>query len=252
MKSILNQIRIVFLFITILIMSSAVYAQNEEEENADAPKEQSSSDKAQEAANNLANPNATIGFLTFPIDLTWYKGDLPGANDQTAFRFNFQPSLPYKLGEGRNLFVRPLIPVIIKQPVYGENGFEDKGVALGDISIDVAYGKSWKGGFVTMFGGFVSMPTATDDNLGSNRWLMGPELVFGKVGKWGSFYTLFFHSWSVSGNEEGNMSALGGQYFYTINLKNARAVALTGVDFISAGALTHSVRAVDISLKMEL
>ena len=65
------------------------------------------------------------------------------------------------------------------------------------------------------------MPTATDDNLGSNRWLMGPELVLGKVGKWGSFYTLFFHSWSVSGNEEGNMSALGGQYFYTINLKNA-------------------------------
>ena len=37
-----------------------------------------------------------------------------------------------------------------------------------------------------------------------------------------------------------------------VNLKNVREIALTGVDRISIGALTHSVRAVDISLKMEL
>ena len=33
-----------------------------------------------------------------------------------------------------------------------------------------------------------------------------------------------------------------------INLKTVRAIAATGVDFISAGALTHSARAVDIGL----
>jgi nicotinate-nucleotide pyrophosphorylase (carboxylating) len=36
-----------------------------------------------------------------------------------------------------------------------------------------------------------------------------------------------------------------------ITLGNVRAVAETGVDFISIGALTHSVRAMDISLEME-
>jgi nicotinate-nucleotide pyrophosphorylase (carboxylating) len=33
-----------------------------------------------------------------------------------------------------------------------------------------------------------------------------------------------------------------------VNLKTVRAIAGTGVDFISVGALTHSARAVDIGL----
>lgn len=37
-----------------------------------------------------------------------------------------------------------------------------------------------------------------------------------------------------------------------ITLETAAAVAATGVDFLSAGALTHSVRALDISLAIEL
>jgi nicotinate-nucleotide pyrophosphorylase (carboxylating) len=36
-----------------------------------------------------------------------------------------------------------------------------------------------------------------------------------------------------------------------VNLKTARAIARTGVDFISVGALTHSARAVDIGLDFE-
>ncbi|MBK9098351.1 MAG: carboxylating nicotinate-nucleotide diphosphorylase [bacterium] len=37
-----------------------------------------------------------------------------------------------------------------------------------------------------------------------------------------------------------------------INLENVKEVAETGVDFISVGALTHSVKALDISLEVEL
>lgn len=37
-----------------------------------------------------------------------------------------------------------------------------------------------------------------------------------------------------------------------VNLNNVRAIAQTGVDFISVGALTHSARAVDIGLDFEL
>jgi nicotinate-nucleotide pyrophosphorylase (carboxylating) len=36
-----------------------------------------------------------------------------------------------------------------------------------------------------------------------------------------------------------------------ITLDNVRAVAETGVDFVSVGALTHSVRALDISLELQ-
>lgn len=37
-----------------------------------------------------------------------------------------------------------------------------------------------------------------------------------------------------------------------VNLGNVKAIAETGVDFISVGALTHSVKALDISLEVEL
>jgi nicotinate-nucleotide pyrophosphorylase (carboxylating) len=36
-----------------------------------------------------------------------------------------------------------------------------------------------------------------------------------------------------------------------VTLENVAAVAAAGVDYISVGALTHSVRALDISLKLE-
>ena len=36
-----------------------------------------------------------------------------------------------------------------------------------------------------------------------------------------------------------------------VNLKTVRAIAATGVDYISVGALTHSARAVDIGLDFE-
>jgi len=36
-----------------------------------------------------------------------------------------------------------------------------------------------------------------------------------------------------------------------ITLDNVRQVAMTGVDFISIGALTHSVKSLNISLEME-
>jgi nicotinate-nucleotide pyrophosphorylase (carboxylating) len=36
-----------------------------------------------------------------------------------------------------------------------------------------------------------------------------------------------------------------------ITLDNVHTVAMTGVDFISVGALTHSTKALDISLELE-
>jgi len=36
-----------------------------------------------------------------------------------------------------------------------------------------------------------------------------------------------------------------------VNLDNVKSVAETGVDLISVGALTHSVKALDISLELE-
>ena len=51
-----------------------------------------------------------------------------------------------------------------------------------------------------------------------------------------------------AGGAEGvSLEASGG-----ITLENVRAVAETGVDFISIGALTHSAPSLDFSLLLEL
>ena len=37
-----------------------------------------------------------------------------------------------------------------------------------------------------------------------------------------------------------------------VNLETVKPIAETGVDFISVGAITHSVKALDISLELKL
>lgn len=109
---------------------------------------------AEEFAQELANPNTSLGFMTFQLDYIAYDGDLPDADDQDAWRFNFQPSIPYPIAKRVNFFLRPLIPVILKQPVPESEGFEDYGVDLSDISFDAGVGKSFPSG-LQLIGGMV-------------------------------------------------------------------------------------------------
>mgnify|MGYP000427528772 CR=1 FL=1 len=224
--------------LTLAILLSAAYINNVFSQNEG---EQKSANSAQEAANKLANPNATIGQFTFPIDYIWYNGDLPGASSQNAFKISFQPSLPYPVKKGQNIFVRPLLPFVITQPTITEEGdFQKENIALGDIGFDVAYGISYPSKWLTLFGIVGSAPTATIKELGTSRWMLGPEFFFGKSTHWGFSGLLINHSWSLNKNkvdaevpedfiyiqdshyyETDVLSVTGGQYMYTVNLKNA-------------------------------
>lgn len=133
----------------------------------------------------MSNPNTTLGSMAVQIDYIHYDGDLPGADKQNGAILNFQPSLPVPLGKGVNLFVRPNIPVYLSQPVYGAGGFEQKGVNLGNISADVAVGKTWPSKTISILGVFGSFPTATDSELRSNFTTVGPEIMVAQMFKWG-------------------------------------------------------------------
>lgn len=187
-----------------------------------------------EVAKELANPNTALGFMAFPIDYIAYTGDLPDAGSQDAYHLSFQPSIPYPLGEGVNLFVRPLIPVYIDQPtpiVVGnplpgtddreEFEFYEGGTELGDIGFDVAIGKTFSNGIVAVGGVVGTLDTATDDAIGLGQTLLGPEFLLGKGGNWGFVGLLVSHQWDVAGDDDFDTSITGGQYFYTYNLKNA-------------------------------
>jgi len=200
---------------------------------------------AAELAKELANPNTVLGTMNFNIDYTNYQGDLPGAGSQNSVIFSFQPVLPIPLNKTTNLFVRPNIPVYFSQPTYGANGFENQGVNLGNISADVAVGKTFPSKTVGVIGVFGSFRTATNDALRSPYTLLGPEIAVGQIFKWGVVGLLVTHGWNVNkidatttdsftalGDDiwiasEGGESAsiTSGQYFYVVTLKNAWQIA---------------------------
>lgn len=175
---------------------------------------------ADEVAAELANPNTTLGTLSLNLDTKWFGGDLPGAGDQAGFALLFQPSLPYALGGGTNLFVRPAVPFIAGQPLpTGDGSFTSASSAIGDIGFDVAVGKSFRGGWVLVGGMVGSLPTATNADLGLNRTLLGPEFLIAKISRRIVVGVLVTQSWNITHRDEFDTSITGGQYFVTIPLR---------------------------------
>ena len=176
---------------------------------------------AEEIAAALSDPNTNMGSLNFQFDYVAYDGEIPGAGNAEAWRMLWQPSLPYMLSETTNLFIRPAVPVIFSQDVpQQDGGFRSEGVDLGDIGFDFSMGKTLPGGIVLLGGIAGTLPTATNDALGLDQWLLGPEAAIAMVRPWGVLGALVSHQWDVAGEDDFDTSITGGQYFYAINLKD--------------------------------
>lgn len=181
---------------------------------------------ASDVAHELANPNTSLGFMAFPMDYITYQGDLPNAGSQEAWKISFQPSLPYPIAKGTNFFLRPLIPVILKEPIFNGTGLDDSDTELGDISFDAAIGKSFSNG-VQIIGGITgTLNTATNRHVGLGQTLLGPELFLGRKTDWGFCGLLVTHQWNVAGDDSFDTSITGGQYSFTCDLKNAWQVQM--------------------------
>ena len=179
------------------------------------------SPSAQDIAAELSNPNTSLGTMSLQFDYISFDGDLPGASSQDALRATFQPSLPYKLSDTTNLFVRPAIPLIISQDVPNVNGgFDSQGIDLGDISFDASLARSFPNGMMLLGGLAGTLPTATNDALGLDQWLLGPEFAVAMVQKWGVVGVLVSHQWDIAGEDDFSTSVTAGQYFYSINLRD--------------------------------
>ena len=176
---------------------------------------------ASEIAEKLANPNNALGFMLFNTDYITYDGDLPRSDSQEAYITNFQPSLPYVINEKWKFFARPLVPIIYQQPVFQDGGFENEGSAIGDIGFDLAFGTGFENGVQVIVGVAGSLPTASNDDIGSNQTRLGPEVFVGKKTDWGFFGGLFNHVWNVGGSNDDTTSITSGQYFFTYSLPDA-------------------------------
>jgi hypothetical protein len=169
---------------------------------------------AAELAAELSNPNTAVATMTFKNQFRWYEGDLPDADNQFNYSLLFQPALPFVLGNGDKVIWRPAVPFLFDQPVLGANGFEGE-TGLGDIAFDLAYAPKLEDkSLLLAYGLITSLPTATND-LGSDRWTLGPEILIGKLTpKWilGIFPN---HQWDIGGSGDADINLTSIQVFYT-------------------------------------
>ena len=171
---------------------------------------------AEEIAAELANPNTPPASLTLKLQYRTYQGDLPDADDQDGTTLLFQPSFPFPLSNGDVVFLRPAIPLQFDQPVFDPvSGDFDSKFGLGDIAFDLAYGRTTESGLVLAAGLVSTLPTATDDALGPDRWLLGPELLIGKLSKKYVIGAFPNHQWDIGGSGDAEFSLTTVQLFGT-------------------------------------
>jgi len=172
---------------------------------------------ADELAKELANPNTALASLTFKNTYTTYTGDLSGADDEAGFTTLFQPVLPFPLENGDKIIWRPAVPLVADMPVFTGLGTDANGTptgsavgfsdfdgesGLGDIAFDLIYARTSPKGLLTGVGLIASLPTATEDALGRDKWTLGPELFVGKLGEKTVAGLLVNHQWDVAGSDD--------------------------------------------------
>ena len=194
---------------------------------------------AEELALKLSNPTAPVMTLGNNFDFVMFDGDLDGAGDETAFRYTFQSVFPFKRDDGSSVFFRPAVPIFFGEPVPSAGGgFDSVGADLGDIGFDLSYGFTTDTGMILGGGLAGTLPTATDDRLGKDLFGLGPELLVGKIGKWGAVVGVLSHQWDVGGSGEGSINTTSLNYVYAFQLGG-------GWQFASAPAITYNHDAED-------
>jgi len=181
-----------------------------------APEGEATEKSAEEIAAELANPNTPMASLNLKLQYRTFEGTLPGADSQSSTMALFQPSFPFSLDNGDVVFFRPAIPIQLDFafPDSSPSGFGSES-GIGDIAFDLAYGRTTKTGMLFAGGLIASLPTATDDALGTDRYTLGPEFMIGKLTKKYVIGIFPNHQWDVGGSGDKEIDLTTIQIFGT-------------------------------------
>jgi hypothetical protein len=189
--------RFTLLFIAaILAFSGAPSMAQDEAKQPDA--------KAQGGGDLRAAVQNPIGALiSLPFKFTF---DYGASNGEASF-LSIQPVIPFTVGDW-NLINRVIIPLIdtdgeitglpeIPTPVDGNGA-----TGLGDINYSLFVSPAVPKGAIWGIGPSITMPSASDDELGSEKWSTGPTGVILFQPKWGTYGMLGRHLWSFAGDSD--------------------------------------------------
>ncbi|MCP4309609.1 MAG: hypothetical protein GY788_32985, partial [bacterium] len=179
-------------------------------------------------AKELANPGGAVSAMNNKFEARWFNGKLPKADKQESFTYVFQPVLPFPTARGDTVIVRPSLNVVLGQPSFDvDDGVFKQIDGFGDINYDLLYSFGNIDPYVFGLGAVGSIPTASDDRVAVNEWLLGPEVLAAKKFDWGIVGLFFFQQWDLeSGGDIFNVSSL--QPFFAYSLGNGVTIGPSG------------------------
>lgn len=149
----------------------------------------------------VQNPISSLISLPFKFNFDY------GAPNGEASFLNIQPVIPVTVGDW-NLVNRAIIPLIdtpgsvtgtpnIPNPEPG-----DGATGLGDINYSLYFSPVKYGKAIWGIGPSITLPTATDSQLGSKKWSTGPTGVVLFQPGWGTYGGLIRQLWSFAGDSD--------------------------------------------------
>jgi hypothetical protein len=194
----------ILLLCSALLMVTLASAQDEPQSDTAA---------ADALAKQLQNPIASL--ISVPIQGNFDFGFDPANGNRVLV--NIQPVIPLSISEDWNLITRVILPVVSQTDLYGPSGNQ---FGLGDITASAFFSPKapTKGGLIWGVGPVLSIPTATDQLLGSEKFGVGPTAIgLMQVGKI-TVGLLFNHVWSVAGSD--TRADINNSFFQPFLAKN--------------------------------
>lgn len=185
-----------------------------------AQEEPKPGNSAQELADKMANPVASLISVPLQNNLTYGIGAYNGSK----YQINIQPVVPFKLSENLNLITRYILPVVDQQDVTGENTHE---FGLSDATVTAFFAPKTKGIILGVGPAFL-VPTATEKLLGTEKFGIGPSVLVMHQGKGLSIGFLANQIWSVAGNDDrADFNQFYTQLFLTHSYKSGASLGIT-------------------------
>jgi hypothetical protein len=162
-----------------------------------------SGDKSAEGGLQAAVQNPVGALISLPFQ---FRFDYGAPNGEASF-LNIMPVMPVTVGDW-NLINRLIIPLIdspgevtglphIPNPIAG-----DGATGLGDINYSLFLSPAKPGKIIWGLGPSIMLPTATDAQLGSEKWSAGATAVLlAQPNPW-SLGILVRHLWSFAGDDD--------------------------------------------------
>lgn len=149
----------------------------------------------EDLATKTQNPIANLISVPFQLTATFDQG----AEGDTGYLLNVQPVIPTSVSKGVNLVWRPVVPIASQPPVVAGG---DREAGLGDAFLQMYFTPKDATGLIWGVGPAVTLPTATEDVLGSRKWSAGPCFVALHQANGWTQGTLLIHQASVAGDSD--------------------------------------------------